>query len=206
MLFLATSFSFGQKMGCSELITYRNTTLLGVYDREVNKHRVFSSHAQTCAVELAKLQGLGSEANWDLISSSLKTVGDQVSSTLSLLKLMGSMPKRAATIYRVYEGISQSKMALDAVFMEDVNQALLSAIESEVISAIPGLGNVYNMVNNVKSFQDYDRAKESIKSEIAKAQREIQKISDKLQQSSSRVNAINNYKNYIDDYLRKNCN
>ncbi len=198
-----------QKMSCEELKLYRDVTLLSILDRETAKAKqqydVLVNAKKNAENQIKALQTAKSNSEVQMAMTALKGAYEQATSILSAFKAAKGAVKIAVNVATVAESINKGKGTLDVLLADNEKAALVTAIENEVIGAIPVVSNVYNLYKTVVDLKTLNTKRNGLIAEVSKANANLDKVCNKLSSVMSGVKRVNDYQYYISDYLNKYC-
>lgn len=209
VLFLFFTMCNAQKMTCKELKQYRDVNLLAILDAETAKAKQLQKNLAAAKVQIEKQKNLLEKAKTDsevkMAVTALKGAADQAISILSGLKAAKGALKIAVSVATVADAINKGKGRVDVLLADNEKAALATAIENEVIGAIPVVSNIYSMYGTIKDMKALNKVRTKLMSDIATANSNIEKVSTKMLGAMNGVKRVNDYQYYISDYLNKNC-
>ncbi len=209
LVFSAIGLLSAQKMTCEELKLYRDVTLLSILDKETAKAKqqydALMTAKKNAENQIKALQKAKSNSEVQMAMIALKGAYEQATSILSAFKAAKGAMKVAVSVATVAEKINQGKGKLDVLLADNEKAALVTAIENEVIGAIPVVSNVYNLYKTVVDIKTLNTKRNGLIAEVNKANANLDKVCSKLSSVMSGVKRVNDYQYYISDYLNKYC-
>lgn len=198
-----------QKMSCEELKLYRDVTLLSILDAETAKAKQQINTLKNCKTilenELAKLNKAKSDSEVKMAMTALKGAYDQATSILAGIKAAKGAIKVVVTVATVADNINKGKGRLDVLLAENERKAFVTAVENEVIGAIPVVSNIYSMYQTIKDLKSLNKERNQLTSSITKANNSLETVTNKMSTAMNGVKRINDYQYYISDYMNKYC-
>ncbi len=208
-VFLFFTIGNAQKMTCKELIQYRDVNLLAILDAETAKAKQLQKNLAAAKTQIENQKKLLEKAKTDsevkMAVTALKGAADQAVSILSGLKAAKGALKIAVSVASVADAINKGKGRVDVLLADNEKAALATAIENEVIGAIPVVSNIYSLYGTIKDMKELNKVRTKLMSDIATANTNIEKVSAKMLGAMNGVKRVNDYQYYISDYLKKNC-
>ncbi len=198
-----------QKMSCEELKLYRDVTLLSILDAETAKAKQQMNTLKNCKTilegELVKLNKAKSDSEVKMAMTALKGAYDQATSILAGIKAAKGAIKVVVTVATVADNINKGKGRLDVLLAENERKAFVTAVENEVIGAIPVVSNIYSMYQTIKDLKSLNKERNQLTNSINQANKSLETVTNKMSTAMNGVKRINDYQYYISDYLTKYC-
>lgn len=196
-------------MTCDELKTYRDVNLLAILDAETAKAKQLHAKLVAAKAQFETQKKLLEKAKTDsevkMAITALKGAADQAMSILSGLKAAKGAVKIAVNVASFADAVNKGKGRVDVLLADNEKAALAMAIENEVIGAIPIVSNIYSMYGTIKDIKELNNVRSKLMNDINTANMNIEKVNSKMSGVMNGVKKVNEYQNYIADYLNKNC-
>ncbi len=207
--FLFFIIGHAQTMTCKDLVKYRDVNLLAILDNETAKAKQMQQNLMASKLEIEKqkkiLEKAKTNAEVKMAITAIKGAADQVISIFSAIKAAKGGLKIAVNAANVAAAISKGKGRLDVLIADSEKDALVKAIENEVIGAIPIVSNIYSLYGTIDDLSKLNKVRYDLLNDISKANANIDKVNAKLSSAFIGVKRVNDYQYYISDYLNKNC-
>ena len=212
-LLFVTNSIYGQVINCKDLIKYRDVDLPKVLDNQLKKYQINREQVK----EITEIKNKLKEDTWkattnlNLITLTLKTAANAIEDIIGastpqgyLLKISKESAKRI-DYAKVYEAIKKGKSALDLTASNNIERDIALEAFLELTSLSNSLAIVKNLMENLGQMNDYSNVIAEVRKQVSAADKAIADYNKKLASSNLIIDEINQYKNYIDEYLQKNC-
>jgi hypothetical protein len=213
---VATGVAPGQAVHCEDLVSYRDVDLLRLWNKQRDKYQIQQQHVE----EVKRLQRTlldetnWSTSNWQLGLLAVKTLANTTEDFIGIATPQGMLKgiaKKPAKFLLANKDnmelyLKGSKAALAGATTDDIVTTVAWEALSDLNQFTRSAALFNNVGENISSFAEFYRNREAIVTQVALLDKAIASYNAKLQSNSMGFARINNYKNYVDAYLAKNCN
>lgn len=213
-LLLIPNQSFSQDSSCKELVSYRDTDLIKIWKEKQDKYRISKDAVLDIQNLKTNLLSDTNYANSDIqpILLIIKTLANTIEDAVGMASPQGkliNLAKQSGEVTvkseKVYKLIESGKSNLEAAMSEDVEKTIAKQALLDLAGARSGLAFFVNLHDNLRSFQDFSDMRGEIKIQLSQIENSLERYNQALEKPYSAFREINNYKNYIDIYLKENC-
>jgi len=201
-------------ISCEELVSYRDNDFLKLYDKKRHAFEISGSHMNYIKKLRSELED-GSRytvSDWHLLTLTMKTLSNSLEDIIGAsspqgkaLALASRTGRVALTRAKFLENIGKTKDAFETMTSEEVEKN----IAVQVVGELGQVGKVAvffkNLKDNVEGFKDFAIVKRDVKMQLALLDKAINEYNAKLQRPYTAFMEINNYKSFIDEYLKTHC-
>jgi len=217
-VFLFTSNCFSQERIeikdsnlCESLVKYRDTELFADF-KKISRTFELNYQAKSDISNIRRRlveDNVWQTSNAGNAFAQLMILTDQTCDLI--LKLIPTSKSVRATLetsklYNLYSRGEQGKSLIEngteQFIFDQGMEKMLGELSPILIATQNMLGTVAAMNNLDRDWKSY---KQTITTQVTHLDKMIKEYDVKLKQYTANVESINKYKNYIDDYLRKNC-
>lgn len=196
---------------CEILIAYRDTVMPKVWDKVVAKYVIPKNHI----ADLHKYsQQLADDTwyattDWHTLSLTVQLVNDLVSDVLGMVAPLKSATVAVATnADKIVKLLNKIKKTTAIVESDEVEKTIATQAAKEIAALSPYMKLpllLNNFKDNIVKFDDYSNTKQEVNFQMRNFNIAIANYNKKVIPLKDNLDEFNNYKQYVDDYLSKNC-
>lgn len=204
----------GKKLNCQDLIAYRDKKLVALLDKQTKKYQLNTNMVKDINDLKDSLlkQSNSATSNKNLVILTLKTAANAIEDIINIGTPQGYLLKvakssTATTVSRVafYEIVKKGDKAFEAVASEDVAKTLAVQAATDLGKMVSILAFIKNVHDNIQSLSDYQNVKQEVNKQMANLSKSMASYNSKVTNSQANIKTLNQYKEYIDQYLKENC-
>lgn len=208
--------SFGQNLDCQELIEYRDNELVVLYDKAVGAYQLNAEALKDIKKYREELEDDNSWAGSNTVGlvATLKLLCDAFNDIMAIGSPQGKVMNLARQFHgktinnnsvKFFNALGKGKNTLSHLISENVEYEMFKTALSELGQIGNATAFFLNLRDNVESLDDYQNLRKELKVQLQQFDKASAAYSIKLNETFEKVDLLNQYKEYIDEYLNKNC-
>ncbi len=220
LLFLIFDFGvklFSQPSTCEELIKYRDSDLIGIYQNTLSRYKISDNQIKNIS-NLKTITESNSPSIFQEFRLALKTVTD---ATIGIIETACVNPSCNILLknYRGYAILKKAASLSSKVSKEYDKESEWQKYKPQnylekyagkwYLSMLPVFGGILNfsadLEDNINSFKALETYRTIISNKVKEFEYELLQYNEKLEKLINDFSIISDYKNYIDDYLNQYC-
>jgi hypothetical protein len=201
-------------ISCEDLVRYRDDDFLKLYDKKRTAYEITGDHMNVIKKLRVELEE-GSRytvSDWHLLTLTMKTLSNSLEDILGASSPQGKVLALASRTGRVVltrasflENIGKTKDAFETMTSEEVEKDIAIQVAGELGQVGKVAMFFKNLKDNVVGFKDFTNVQRDVKMQLALLDKAINAYNAKLKRPYTAFQEINNYKLFIDDYLKTHC-
>ncbi|WP_289046175.1 hypothetical protein [uncultured Olleya sp.] len=216
LLLICSLTSFGQQMDCEELIKYRDSDLVSIYDKTIKSYLINENALKDIQQYRKELEDDNVWAASDGVAlvvtikllcdafNDIMAVGSPQGKVINLAKEFHGKTILPSSI-RVLNGINKGKDGLSLMMTENIEYEIFKLSLTELGRVGNAASFFLNLRDNIETLNDHQNLKKEVNNQLTLFDKAISEYDIKVNQTFKEVDLLNKYKAYIDEYLTKNC-
>jgi len=208
--------SFGQNLDCQELIEYRDNELVVLYDKAVSAYQLNAEALKDIEKYRKELQDDNSWAasNTVALVVTVKLLCDAFNDIMAIGSPQGKVLGLARQFHgkaisnnsvKFFDALGKGKNNLSLLISENVEYEMFKMALSELGQVGNATAFFLNLRDNVESLDDHQNLRKELRLQLLQFDKASAAYSSKLNETFEKVDLLNEYKEYIDEYLNQNC-
>lgn len=199
------------EMGCEELISYRDKDLVQMW----NKYRISSEHLSDIKRFKSELEDDSryTTSNLNMLTITLKTLANSLEDILGaaspkgqVVKLVSYVGQNSGKALEVIASIKKGEKTLNTLISNDAAKTIATETATQLGQMGKALSFIKNLSDNLYLYKDLGIVQQDVKKQLNDLDKAMISYQEKFKNPENSFKEINDYKNYIDNYLKENCN
>ncbi|TCJ17030.1 hypothetical protein EPD60_06890 [Flaviaesturariibacter flavus] len=195
---------------CAQMVAYRDERLFEQWDKARSKYQLKAelvADIEKLRIELLE-DSKNARSNWAQIRLHLKTVRDLVVDFVpsgTLARTAVQLGKVGKVAYRVDKFNNKVNDMIDVASQEDFEKAMVQNAKNELLELVPIVGGYIHFYENIQKIEDFEKLRDDVDFQLKQLATALETYKAALASAGSNFEVLNKYKDYIDNYLEKNC-